>query len=418
MVSVRAAGPGDLGALASLRAQLWPDAGRDEHTKELRAILAREPASTLPLVVFVAELEGRVIGFIETALRSHADGCDPVRPCGFVEGWYVAAEHRGRGVGRALMERACSWAAEHGCTELASDTWLDNETSQLAHAALGFQVVDRVVNYRMAIAPHALPARGSAAVGENAAEGHYGRELAAIHHAHFGMVARGAARELLLRLSNVGFVSGTIVDLAAGTGILSAAVVDAGFEAWGVDLSAAMLGMASAIAPKAAFTTGSLWQVPLPPCVAVAAVGEAFNYAVDASASLAALEARLTCIHQALAPGGLLLFDVAAPGRSGPSGSRSLFWTQGATCLGLTEREQASCGSLTRDLSLFLPEGERYRRAQETHLLRLYAREQVEGLLTQIGFCWERLVSYADFVFPDCWHGYIASKPTTPAART
>lgn len=418
MVSVRAAGPGDLVALVWLRAQLWPDAARDEHTEELRAILASKPASTLPVALFVAELGSRVVGFVEVGLRSRADGCDPVRPCGFVEGWYVAAEHRGRGVGRALMEYACSWAAEQGCSELASDTWLDNETSQRAHAALRFEVVDRVVNYRRVIAPQARAARVFFDVREHAGEAHYGNELATIHHEHFGMVARGAARELLLRLSKAGITSGTIVDLAAGTGILSAAMIDAGFAAWGVDLSAAMLRLARATAPTVAFTKGSLWEVSLPPCVAVAAVGEAFNYARDSRAGLVALEARLSCIYHALAPGGVLLFDVAAPGRSGPSGSRSLFWTHGATSLGLTEREQSSTASLTRDLSLFVPEGERYRRVQETHDLRLYAPEQVEALLTRSGFGWERLASYTDFVFPVGWHGYVARKPASGAART
>lgn len=102
----------------------------------------------MPLVIFVAEDEGRVIGFVEVGLRSHADGCNPTRPCGFVEGWYVAPEHKGRGTGRLLMHRAEAWAREQGCAELASDTWIDNEESQRAHAALGFEVVDRCVNYR------------------------------------------------------------------------------------------------------------------------------------------------------------------------------------------------------------------------------------------------------------------------------
>jgi len=32
--------------------------------------------------------------------------------------------------------------------EMASDTWIDHEESQLAHAALGFDVVDRCVHFR------------------------------------------------------------------------------------------------------------------------------------------------------------------------------------------------------------------------------------------------------------------------------
>jgi aminoglycoside 6'-N-acetyltransferase I len=31
---------------------------------------------------------------------------------------------------------------------MASDTWMDNEESQRVHTALGFEVVDRCVNYK------------------------------------------------------------------------------------------------------------------------------------------------------------------------------------------------------------------------------------------------------------------------------
>jgi aminoglycoside 6'-N-acetyltransferase I len=147
-VNVRTAASGDLEQVTALRAQLWPDTPTGEHRDEVRAVLAGHPRSTMPLVILVAEDEDRLIGFIEVGLRSHADGCDPTRPCGFIEGWYVAPEHKGRGAGRVLMHRAEAWAREQGCAELASDTWIDNEASQRAHAALGFEVVDHCVNYR------------------------------------------------------------------------------------------------------------------------------------------------------------------------------------------------------------------------------------------------------------------------------
>ena len=35
-----------------------------------------------------------------------------------------------------------------GCVEIASDTWIDNEVSQRAHEASGYEVVDRCVHYR------------------------------------------------------------------------------------------------------------------------------------------------------------------------------------------------------------------------------------------------------------------------------
>lgn len=137
--------------MARLFLALWSDGTLGEHHAEAALILAGTPPSTLPLRVFVAEADGIVVGFIEVGLRSHADGCDTRQPVGFVEGWYVEPKQRGRGVGRALMQAAEDWARAQGCRELASDTWIDHEPSQRAHESLGFEVVDRCVNFRKAL---------------------------------------------------------------------------------------------------------------------------------------------------------------------------------------------------------------------------------------------------------------------------
>jgi aminoglycoside 6'-N-acetyltransferase I len=149
---IRLATIDDQDAVISLRFALWPDGSQDEHRSDVRGILTGRPRSTLPLVIFVAEVADRLVGFAEVGLRSHADGCDPSQPCGYLEGWYVVPTASRRGVGRALVERAEDWARLQGCVELASDTWIDNEPSQRAHVALGFEVVDRCVNYRKRIA--------------------------------------------------------------------------------------------------------------------------------------------------------------------------------------------------------------------------------------------------------------------------
>lgn len=145
---IRPARARDEAAVAALRAALWPEGTREEHEAETRAILSGAPVSTMPLVLFVAELDRAIVGFVEVGLRSHADGCDPARPVGFVEGWYVTDAQRRRGVGRALLQAAEVWAREQGCRELASDTWIDAEGSQRAHVALGFEVVDRCVHFK------------------------------------------------------------------------------------------------------------------------------------------------------------------------------------------------------------------------------------------------------------------------------
>jgi aminoglycoside 6'-N-acetyltransferase I len=148
-VYVRRAKPTDRDQLARLREALWPDTSADEHASGLDPILAGKTPGRMPLVNFVAEtIDGKLFGFAEVDLRSHADGCSPERPVGYLEGWYVVEAARHIGIGRRLLSAAEDWARSHGCVEMASDTWIDNELSQTCHEALGFEVVDRCVRYR------------------------------------------------------------------------------------------------------------------------------------------------------------------------------------------------------------------------------------------------------------------------------
>ena len=148
-VQVRQAKTTDRDQLALLREALWPETSVKEQALELEPILAGETPGSMPLVNFVAETaEGRLLGFAEVDLRSHADGCSPARPVGYLEGWYVAEGARHSGIGRRLLFAAEDWARSQGCVEMASDTWIDNELSQACHKGLGFEVVDRCVHYR------------------------------------------------------------------------------------------------------------------------------------------------------------------------------------------------------------------------------------------------------------------------------
>jgi aminoglycoside 6'-N-acetyltransferase I len=147
-MEVRKAIVTDLEDLVPLRHALWPEGPREEHRSELQDILEGSPPGTMPLICLVATDGDALLGFAEVGLRSHADGCNPAHSCGFLEGWYVKPSARNQGVGRALVSAAEDWARMRGCVEMASDTWMDNVESQRAHAALGFEVVDRCVNYR------------------------------------------------------------------------------------------------------------------------------------------------------------------------------------------------------------------------------------------------------------------------------
>jgi len=96
-IRVRLAGLHDLHQLADMCNALWPESPAEEHSRELAPILGGEPPGRMPLVILVAEGDGRLVGFLEVGLRSHADGCDPASPVGYVEGWYVCEEYRRRG---------------------------------------------------------------------------------------------------------------------------------------------------------------------------------------------------------------------------------------------------------------------------------------------------------------------------------
>jgi len=148
LTRIRLAGPADLEPLLALRHELWPDSATDEDTEELVAILEGKPPGVLPIVELVAEeADGTLAGFVEVGLRSYADGCSLAKPPGYIEGWFVIESHRRKGLGTALVRAAEEWARAQGCVEMASDVVLENETSQQAHEALGYEEVGRSVLY-------------------------------------------------------------------------------------------------------------------------------------------------------------------------------------------------------------------------------------------------------------------------------
>lgn len=136
---VRPYRPGDRDEWRRMRTALWPD----QTEGDMHEWLARPDAT-----VVVAEREaGGLCGFAEVGTRMYADGC-LTSPVAYLEGWWVDADQRGRGVGRALVRAAESWARSRGHRELGSDTLLDNVDSQRAHERLGFTEVERVVLFR------------------------------------------------------------------------------------------------------------------------------------------------------------------------------------------------------------------------------------------------------------------------------
>lgn len=145
---IRVGDPRDAADWERLRQALWPSAP-GEHAREIAAFYGgdrRDPAE----VLLAVDDDGAIVGFAEMTLRSHAEGCQPGR-IAYLEAWFVDESHRRRGIGAALMAAVEAWARAQGCTELGSDTEIENEPSQAAHRTLGFTEAARIVCFRKAL---------------------------------------------------------------------------------------------------------------------------------------------------------------------------------------------------------------------------------------------------------------------------
>ncbi|MGQ0612668.1 MAG: aminoglycoside 6'-N-acetyltransferase [Planctomycetaceae bacterium] len=148
-VQIRAVRSDERPRWLELRSRLWPDHSPEELAREQEWLLAQSEKNG---VLVAAGPDGRLVGFVEVSLRDWAQGCG-THPVGYLEGWYVAPEHRRLGLGRRLLEAAERWARSKGCTEMGSDADPDNVVSHAAHGALGFAEVGRQVLFRKSLAP-------------------------------------------------------------------------------------------------------------------------------------------------------------------------------------------------------------------------------------------------------------------------
>lgn len=125
-----------------MRQLLWYHLPSDFLQLDMDAILGNRERA-----VFVASREdGGLVAFVETSLRDYAEGCQ-TSPVGYIEAWFVDENVRGQKLGAEMILAAENWAREKGCTEMASDTWLENEASINAHLKTGYFEADRLVHF-------------------------------------------------------------------------------------------------------------------------------------------------------------------------------------------------------------------------------------------------------------------------------
>jgi RimJ/RimL family protein N-acetyltransferase len=140
VIEIRRARPEDAPALVALGSAVGREPGAwllasdgwrsvGDERRYLRA-LKRHPDAA----VYVADDDGAIVGRLSLAR-------DPHGASGHVAdlGLMVAASHRRRGIGRALLEQAVAWAHEAGVTKLELHVFPWNEPALALYAAFGFE---------------------------------------------------------------------------------------------------------------------------------------------------------------------------------------------------------------------------------------------------------------------------------------
>ena len=236
----------------------------------------------------------------------------------------------------------------------------------------------------------------------------YGQDLAYIHAAGFGGLARGAAPEIVRRLQSAASPIHRVVDVGCGAGPLAAHLVAAGFEVTGVDPSADLIGLARAAVPQADFLQASIYEIELPACEAIIAIGEPLTYHAAGADADRLLHDLFRRVSAALPAGGMFIFDVIETGEP-PLTGRS--WLSGEDWAVMAETsEDPPAHTLTRGIETFrrtgdlylrdLYAGDLYRRGRETHNVRLFDAAELSGKLSACGFTVETARAYGAYALP------------------
>lgn len=240
----------------------------------------------------------------------------------------------------------------------------------------------------------------------------YGEDLAYVHDVGFGGYALGAAPGILNILARGGIREGLVVDLGCGSGLWAKELADAGYDVLGIDVSEAMVRISRGRVPEAGFRVASLFEVDIPSCNAVTAIGEVLNYLFDpATGGDRALVRLFDRIHDALTPGGVFVFDVAEPGQVTRATPTRTF-SEGEDWVVLVEKEEdREHETLTRRIVTFRKAGECYRRTDEVHRLQLYGAADIADRLRRAGFRVLVARGYGRYRLPKAHAAFVAHKP-------
>lgn len=179
-----------------------------------------------------------------------------------------------------------------------------------------------------------------------------------------------------------------IMDCACGTGAITIRLARMGYDVIGSDLSMDMLRIAQRKAMengcRIPFTNQDMRTFSAHrPLDAVTACCDGINYLTDLTDVRRFFEAA----NRALRPGGLLLFDLSTPYKLENVLGENTFGEDTRACTYLWQNVfDPESRLLEMKLAFFVPDGNRYRRFDETHIQRAHTAEELNYLLNETGF--------------------------------
>jgi ribosomal protein S18 acetylase RimI-like enzyme len=121
-----------------------PINGRDWKWRKARHLA--EDARRDPLGIFVAECDGKVVGFVSTWM-------DRESGIGHIPNISLTGESRGLGLGRQLLEHALARFRQAGLTHAKIETLAHNAIGNHLYPSVGFKEVARQVHFVAELGP-------------------------------------------------------------------------------------------------------------------------------------------------------------------------------------------------------------------------------------------------------------------------
>lgn len=191
--------------------------------------------------------------------------------------------------------------------------------------------------------------------------------------------------------------TGSVLDLACGTGVLSELMAELGYSVTASDLSADMLTVAQNRFKEAGLDIPVL-QLSMDRLEGLEGF-DAVTIAIDSLNYLATEEQVINTFNEAyraLKPGGYLFFDVHSLFKVDEVFMHSPFVYDGEDLAYIWHTEPGSAAhSVIHDLTFFVREGWMFERFEETHEQRTFPVDVYENWLAQAGFTVESVT--ADF---------------------